>query len=141
MSGATLAMMRTPDGQGIELDKFHTPAAVRFGPVEAPVNALGFAASCLLLMTSMLSSLICKPMAQNLLARCSTRNRIGLPIFVGPRASSSGLLNNSAKDGQLAAGADATSSRGTQQGHVTIRRNSGRTCAYRRRPVLLGKRK
>jgi hypothetical protein len=22
---ATLAMMRTPDGQGIELDKFHTP--------------------------------------------------------------------------------------------------------------------
>jgi catechol 2,3-dioxygenase-like lactoylglutathione lyase family enzyme len=38
---ATLTMMRTPDGQGIELDKFHTPAAVRFGPVEAPVNALG----------------------------------------------------------------------------------------------------
>jgi catechol 2,3-dioxygenase-like lactoylglutathione lyase family enzyme len=24
---ATLAMMRTPDGQGIELDKFHTPDA------------------------------------------------------------------------------------------------------------------
>src|SRR3954464_4113194 len=24
---ATLAMMRTPDGQGIELDKFHTPNA------------------------------------------------------------------------------------------------------------------
>lgn len=38
---ATLAMMRTPDGQGIELDKFHTPDAVRFGPVNAPVNALG----------------------------------------------------------------------------------------------------
>jgi predicted enzyme related to lactoylglutathione lyase len=34
-------MLRTPDGQGIELDKFHTPDAVRFGPVEAPVNALG----------------------------------------------------------------------------------------------------
>ena len=30
---ATLAMMRTPDGQGIELDKFHTPNAIRFGPV------------------------------------------------------------------------------------------------------------
>src|SRR5262245_12113573 len=29
---ATLAMMRTPDGQGIELDKFHTPDAIRFGP-------------------------------------------------------------------------------------------------------------
>src|SRR3954447_2626454 len=41
---ATLAMMRTPDGQGIELDKFHTPAAVRFGPAppaHAPVNTLG----------------------------------------------------------------------------------------------------
>jgi len=38
---ATLAMMRTPDGQGIELDKFHTPDAVRFGPVHAPVNTLG----------------------------------------------------------------------------------------------------
>ncbi|WP_223503732.1 VOC family protein [Pseudomonas sp. GL-RE-29] len=38
---ATLAMLRTHDGQGIELDKFHTPEAVRFGPVEAPMNALG----------------------------------------------------------------------------------------------------
>lgn len=38
---ATLAMLRTPDGQGIELDKFHTPAAIRSGPVDAPVNTLG----------------------------------------------------------------------------------------------------
>src|SRR3979411_357115 len=39
---ATLAMMRTPDGHGrIELDKFHTPDAIRFGPVDAPVNVLG----------------------------------------------------------------------------------------------------
>jgi catechol 2,3-dioxygenase-like lactoylglutathione lyase family enzyme len=39
---ATLAMMRTPDGHGrIELDKFHTPEAIRSGPVNAPVNALG----------------------------------------------------------------------------------------------------
>src|SRR5215217_9093287 len=38
---ATLAMLRTPDGQGIELDKFHTPGAIRFGPVNAPVNTLG----------------------------------------------------------------------------------------------------
>jgi len=39
---ATLVMLRTPDGHGgIELDKFHTPAAIRFGPVDAPVNALG----------------------------------------------------------------------------------------------------
>jgi catechol 2,3-dioxygenase-like lactoylglutathione lyase family enzyme len=38
---STIAMMRTPDGQGIELDKFHTPEPVRFGPVDAPVNTLG----------------------------------------------------------------------------------------------------
>ena len=39
---ATLAMMRPPDGQGgIELDKFHTPNPIRFGPVDAPVNTLG----------------------------------------------------------------------------------------------------
>jgi catechol 2,3-dioxygenase-like lactoylglutathione lyase family enzyme len=39
---ATLAFMRTPDGHGrIELDKFHTPDAIRFGPVDVPVNALG----------------------------------------------------------------------------------------------------
>jgi predicted enzyme related to lactoylglutathione lyase len=38
---ATLAMLRTPDGQGIELDKFHTPEAVRIGPEKVPVNALG----------------------------------------------------------------------------------------------------
>ncbi|VTU18297.1 VOC family protein [Variovorax sp. PBL-E5] len=38
---ATVAMMRTPDGQGIELDKFHTPDAIRWGPVDLPVNTLG----------------------------------------------------------------------------------------------------
>jgi len=37
-----IATMRTPDGHGrIELDKFHTPAAVRAEPEDAPVNALG----------------------------------------------------------------------------------------------------
>jgi catechol 2,3-dioxygenase-like lactoylglutathione lyase family enzyme len=35
-------MMRTPDGHGRgELDKFHTPPAVRAEPEDAPVNALG----------------------------------------------------------------------------------------------------
>jgi catechol 2,3-dioxygenase-like lactoylglutathione lyase family enzyme len=39
---ATLAMLRPPGGQGgVELDKFHTPKAVRFGPVDAPVNVFG----------------------------------------------------------------------------------------------------
>ena len=39
---ATLALMRTPDGHGrVELDKFHTPEAIRTGPENVPVNALG----------------------------------------------------------------------------------------------------
>ncbi len=39
---ATLALMRTPDGHGrIELDKFHTPEAIRTGRENVPVNALG----------------------------------------------------------------------------------------------------
>ncbi|QEH35374.1 Glyoxalase-like domain protein [Aquisphaera giovannonii] len=39
---STIAMLRTPDGQGIELDKFHTPDPFRLGPVDAPVNAMGY---------------------------------------------------------------------------------------------------
>jgi len=39
---ATLAMLRTPDGFGIELDKFHSPEAKRVGPVNEPVNTLGY---------------------------------------------------------------------------------------------------
>ena len=39
---ATLVLMRTPDGHGqIELDKFHTPDAIRTGPENVPVNTLG----------------------------------------------------------------------------------------------------
>ena len=37
-----IAMMRTPDGHGrVELSKFHTPAAVKAEPKNAPVNTLG----------------------------------------------------------------------------------------------------
>jgi catechol 2,3-dioxygenase-like lactoylglutathione lyase family enzyme len=37
-----IATLRTPDGHcRIELDKFHSPAAVRMEPEDAPVNALG----------------------------------------------------------------------------------------------------
>ena len=40
---ATIASMRTPDGTGrIELDKYHTPPAVRAEPEDAPLNTLGF---------------------------------------------------------------------------------------------------
>jgi len=39
---ATIALMRTPDGHGrIELDKFHTPEAIRTGPEKVQVNELG----------------------------------------------------------------------------------------------------
>jgi catechol 2,3-dioxygenase-like lactoylglutathione lyase family enzyme len=39
---ATIASMRTPNGHWrIELDKFHTPPAVRAEPEDTPVNALG----------------------------------------------------------------------------------------------------
>jgi catechol 2,3-dioxygenase-like lactoylglutathione lyase family enzyme len=40
----TIAMLRTPGvsgGPGIELDKFHAPSPIRFGPVNTPVNTLG----------------------------------------------------------------------------------------------------
>jgi catechol 2,3-dioxygenase-like lactoylglutathione lyase family enzyme len=36
-----IVMMRSPDGYGIELDKFHAPPAVRVEREDAPVNALG----------------------------------------------------------------------------------------------------
>jgi catechol 2,3-dioxygenase-like lactoylglutathione lyase family enzyme len=37
-----IATMRTPDGHGrVELSKFHTPAAVKAEPKNAPVNTLG----------------------------------------------------------------------------------------------------
>jgi catechol 2,3-dioxygenase-like lactoylglutathione lyase family enzyme len=37
-----IAMMRVPGGHGgVELAKFHTPAAVRAEPADAPANALG----------------------------------------------------------------------------------------------------
>lgn len=37
-----IAMLRTPDGHGrIELDKFHTPAAIRAEPEQVAVNTLG----------------------------------------------------------------------------------------------------
>ncbi len=39
---ADITMMRTPDGHGrVELTRYHTPAAVRAEPEDAPANALG----------------------------------------------------------------------------------------------------
>ncbi|MFC0506560.1 VOC family protein [Micromonospora costi] len=37
-----IAMMRTPDGHGrLELTTFHTPAAIRAEPADAPANTVG----------------------------------------------------------------------------------------------------
>src|SRR4029078_6792836 len=37
-----IARLRTPDGHGrVELSKFHTPAAIRVEPKNAPANTLG----------------------------------------------------------------------------------------------------
>src|SRR5215213_4221959 len=76
---ATLAMLRTPDGQGIELDKFHTPSAVRFGPVDAPVNTLGirrimFAVDCLDAVVARM-----RAHGPSSSGKCSTRTRTGWP--------------------------------------------------------------
>jgi catechol 2,3-dioxygenase-like lactoylglutathione lyase family enzyme len=39
---ADITMLRTPDGHGrVELSRFHTPAAIRMEPEDAPANALG----------------------------------------------------------------------------------------------------
>ncbi len=39
---ADIVMLRTPDGHGgVELTRYETPAAVRFGPENAPANTLG----------------------------------------------------------------------------------------------------
>jgi catechol 2,3-dioxygenase-like lactoylglutathione lyase family enzyme len=40
-SRSDIAMMRGPDGHGIELDRFHTPRAVAGVPDDAPVNTMG----------------------------------------------------------------------------------------------------
>ena len=38
---ADIAMMRAPDGGGVELTRFHRPPAVRTEPEDTPANALG----------------------------------------------------------------------------------------------------
>ena len=74
-------MMRTPDGQGIELDKFHTPDAIRFGPVDAPRWAS--VESCSSSMTSTLSLRACAPRG-----RTDWRNAVRgrVPAGLHPRA-------------------------------------------------------
>ena len=100
---ATLAMMRTPDGQGIELDKFHTPDAIRFGPVDAPVNTLGFRR--VMFAVDGIDAVVraCSPTGPSSSARCGTATRTGSPTSAGLRASSSGLPSSSVIAGPCAA--------------------------------------
>src|SRR5260221_1504077 len=59
---ATLAMMRTPDGQGIELDKFHTPKRDQvWARGRAGETRWASVASCSPSVTSTLSLRPCAP--------------------------------------------------------------------------------
>ena len=86
-------MMRTPDGHGrIELDKFHTPAAIRAEPEDAPVNTLGIRRIMFAVDDIETSLPACAPTAPSSSARwCSTRTSIGSVTSAAPRASSSRL--------------------------------------------------
>lgn len=84
---ATIASMRTPDGHGrIELDKFHSPAAIRTVPEDAPVcTRWASDASCSRSTTSTTSSRACAATAPRPSARsCSTRTDIGSVTCAGP---------------------------------------------------------
>src|SRR3954447_1781979 len=93
---ATLAMMRTLDGQGIELDKFHTPDAIRFGPVDAPVNTLGFRR--VMFAVDDISAVVARMCAHGaeLIGEMQYGNTYRLAYIRGPEASLSRLPSSSA---------------------------------------------
>jgi len=80
-------MMRTPDGQGIELDKFHTPKAIRFGPVNAPVNTLASVASCSPSMTSTVSLRACAAHGAELIGEMQYEDTYRLAYIRGPEGA------------------------------------------------------
>lgn len=88
---ATLVMLRTPDGQRIELDKFHTPDAVRVGPVDAPVNTLGLRR--LMFSVDGLDALLAKLQAQGatLIGRMQYEQSYRLAYVRGPEGLVVGL--------------------------------------------------
>ena len=101
---ATIASMRTPDGHGrIELDKFHTPAAVRAVPEDAPVNALGYRR--IMFAVDDIDECPWPPAhatAPSSSARwCSTRTSIGSATSAAPRASWSPWRSISAEEEAL----------------------------------------
>ena len=92
---ATLAMMRTPDGQGIELDKFHSPNAIRFGPVDAPVNTLGLRR--VMFAVDDIDALVARMRARGaeLIGEMRYGDTYRLAYLRGPRASLSPSRSNS----------------------------------------------
>ena len=92
-------MMRTPDGHGrIELDKFHTPEAIRTGPENAPVNTLGIRR--IMFAVDDIDDVVARLLAHGaeLVGEVvSTRTRIGSPTSAAPRASSSRLPSSAGK--------------------------------------------
>jgi hypothetical protein len=84
---ATLAMMRTSEGQGIERDKFHTPNAIRFGPVDAPVKTLGIRR--VMFAVDYIDSVVARMRAH--LARGSYANKLTLAGSRQPSIERSGL--------------------------------------------------
>ena len=94
---ATLALMRTPDGHGrIELDKFHTPDAVRSGPEDAPVNALGIRR--IMFAVDDIDDVVARLLAHGaeLVGEVvQYEDTYRLPTSAGPRASSSGSPSSS----------------------------------------------
>jgi hypothetical protein len=83
---STIAMLRTPDGQGIELDKFHTPDAIRTGPVNAPVTRWASGALCSRSRASTNTSLACAPAALKSSAKCRTTTPTAWSTSAAPRA-------------------------------------------------------
>jgi catechol 2,3-dioxygenase-like lactoylglutathione lyase family enzyme len=94
---ATVAMMRTPDGQGIELDKFHTPDAIRFGPVDAPVNTLGIRR--IMFAVDDIGAVVARMLAHGaeLIGEMQYGEPTGSPTSAAPRASLSRWRSSSAK--------------------------------------------
>lgn len=92
---ATLAMLRTPDGQGVELDKFHTPDPIRYGPVDAPVNVLGLRRIMFAVDDIDATVVRMQTSGAELIGRMDYEKSYRLAYIRGRRALSSGLLSSS----------------------------------------------
>ncbi len=93
---AAVAMMRAPDGQGIEPDKFHTPNAVRCGPFDAPVNTLGLRRVMFAVDDIDAGIAQMRDQGAELIGQMQYEDSYRLAFIRGPRASLSHLPSSSA---------------------------------------------